>query len=309
MATLVWASYHVGSQIGEARGERNYHAANYERHAEEEIRERCFPLGGADQTECISDVVKATNEHQRSEDDLVAQLEMATWAFGMFLVSGIAAIITTVGVYFVWRTLDQTAKANESALKASSAAKVANELMQRSQRPWLTVSIRPCGDLRMSVKEAILPCSILIKNVGKVPATDIAVDLVAYDVFDYSPVQPIWDARKKQLSDATSKGTSFVVLPNDTVEVKRGLRNDFRELPDSSDEGDDRSMHAFLGALVIVTYREFGEQEVWATPFMGMLKRDSPEGIFIPRNEKDRIHTFSKDELVIINQTKGIGPS
>lgn len=95
----------IGSEIGETRGERNYHASSYERHAADEIRNTCLTGEGGDIAECVSEVIKSTNEDQRAEDDRVAQSEMSHWAFYMLIATVIVAAITANGVVFVWLTL------------------------------------------------------------------------------------------------------------------------------------------------------------------------------------------------------------
>jgi len=105
---IIWASYHVGSEIGETRGERNYHTTSYERHASDEIRGTCLSGQGGDIAECVSQVIKATNEDKRSEDDRVAQTEMARWAFYMFIATVIMAVISGAGVILIWKTLAAT---------------------------------------------------------------------------------------------------------------------------------------------------------------------------------------------------------
>ena len=105
----LWAAYYVGSEIGKARGERNYHSASYEQHARDEIRDTCLTGEGVDIAECVSKVIQATNENTRAEDDRIAQSEMARWAAYMLVATVIMAVITGAGVVLVWLTLRSTA--------------------------------------------------------------------------------------------------------------------------------------------------------------------------------------------------------
>jgi hypothetical protein len=106
--TLVWASFYVGSQSGEARGERNYHAARYEAHAVNTIRDTFLVGEGGDIAECVAEILNSTNEQKRAENNLVAQTEMARWAFYMLVATVVIAGITGLGVYYVWLTLRAT---------------------------------------------------------------------------------------------------------------------------------------------------------------------------------------------------------
>lgn len=129
--TLVWAAFYIGSEIGESRGESNKNTTEYERHAEEKIRSTCLSGQGVDVAECVSKVIKTTNEESRTESDLVAQTEMARWAFYMLIATVGVAVITGAGVYYVWQTLSVTRKIGEAQARAYIHAEIAGiELSQ-----------------------------------------------------------------------------------------------------------------------------------------------------------------------------------
>jgi thiamine kinase-like enzyme len=102
------AGYQLGKGIGELRGEGETKAQYYAEHTGYEIQRTCLGLDAVAQAECVERIVKASNEYQRAEYDLIAQSEMSTWAFWMLWVTLGMALVTTVGVYYVWRTLKAT---------------------------------------------------------------------------------------------------------------------------------------------------------------------------------------------------------
>lgn len=116
--TCIWAAFHIGSEIGKTRGESNKHSAMYERHAEEQIRSTCLTGQSEDIAECVAKVIGSTNEQRRAQNDLVAQMEMARWAFYMLVATIVVAIITGAGVYYVWRTLEVTRETGRDQVRA-----------------------------------------------------------------------------------------------------------------------------------------------------------------------------------------------
>ncbi|MEP5730053.1 MAG: hypothetical protein ABJL67_11870 [Sulfitobacter sp.] len=121
LSTFSISGYILGFGLGEQEGERKGNANNYAHHAQSEINRACRDADTVAQAECISRVIQATNEHKRSESDLVAQRNMSRWAGWMLLVTAVMAIITTAGVYFVWRTLKATQKMADDTRRIGEA--------------------------------------------------------------------------------------------------------------------------------------------------------------------------------------------
>ena len=84
--------------------------SEYADNAEANIRRSCIGVDESAQTECVRQVVEASNEQQRAERDLSAQQEMARWALYMLAVSSAGLVITAVGIYYVRDTLIETRK-------------------------------------------------------------------------------------------------------------------------------------------------------------------------------------------------------
>ena len=100
-----WGVYKTGYLRGEQAGEYQANSDTYASHAQKEIRRNCSWRDGVAFSACVIGVVEATNEHERSESNLVAQRDMARWAFAMLIVTVLMALVTALGVYYVWRTL------------------------------------------------------------------------------------------------------------------------------------------------------------------------------------------------------------
>lgn len=154
--TVGWAVYTLGKQSGEYEANSD----SYAHHAEQKIRRSCSNLDGIAQAECIRNVVETANEHERSESDLVAQHRMALWALLMLVVTAAMAVITGVGVYYVWRTLIATQKMAFDTRRIGEA----------QVRAYIGVEITD------SVVESGKPIAFGIKvtNHGASPATNIA---------------------------------------------------------------------------------------------------------------------------------------
>lgn len=169
---LIWASFYLGSQLGEARGQRNYSSASYERHAQEEISRACLRRDGVDLAECIAEIINTTNEQQRAESDLVAQTEMATWAFWMLMATIVIAAITGVGVVFVWQTLGATrAMASETT-----------RIGEAQVRAYLSIESCTVG---FDASTHTLGLTFEVRNTGTSPAKFVKLKLVAYfDLFE-----------------------------------------------------------------------------------------------------------------------------
>jgi succinate dehydrogenase hydrophobic anchor subunit len=101
---LKWI-YETGATTAVSRYVVERNSSQYAANAQERIEHECLKQEAASLVQCIREIVEATNEHQRSEDDLVAQGDMALWAFWMVVISAIGLVVTTIGVVYVAMTL------------------------------------------------------------------------------------------------------------------------------------------------------------------------------------------------------------
>lgn len=109
--------------MGARREQQQAQSAKYAAAANQEIHQSCIGLEPVSEAECIREVIEATHEHDRAERDLVAQYDMALWAFWMLVVSGTATLLTAAGVWMIYRTLLHTAAmARDTKVTAQAAA-------------------------------------------------------------------------------------------------------------------------------------------------------------------------------------------
>lgn len=178
---LTWA-YDTGRLVGITESEYERHSDAYARHAQEDIQERCLLSEPVAQAECIREVVEATREDERAERDLIAQSEMALWAFWMLIVTGVTAAVTGIGVYYVRSTLMQAGETNRAAVAAAEAANEANRIMRAESRPWISIDQNVMCDF--IYEEGSDRCNIwwqyTLTNKGKMPAHNISVSWGIY---------------------------------------------------------------------------------------------------------------------------------
>lgn len=140
----VWSlSWHYASNAYQAQDQ----SARYAAEAEQQIEETCF-AAGTDTAKCIREVIEATHEHQRAEDGLNVQRDMANWAFGVLVLSVITLIVTAVGVWYVRNTL-----------------LVTRHLGQVQVRAYLS-----CSSASYSAVSDVLGITVLLANTGQSPA-------------------------------------------------------------------------------------------------------------------------------------------
>lgn len=140
LALLILAAvYGTGRLKGIAESEYERSSDTYASHAEQSIQERCLLLEPVAKANCIREVVEATREDERSERDLIAQSDMALWAFWMLVVSSITAAITGIGVVYIRSTLIKTGETNQAAVAAAEAANETNRIMRAEARPWVSI--------------------------------------------------------------------------------------------------------------------------------------------------------------------------
>lgn len=158
-----------GSEYGIAVSQYERNSNAYARHAEQDIEGKCLDLDTIASVKCIRDVVEATNEHELSERDLVAQTEMALWAFWMLLVTATVAVITAVGVIFVWKTLVAT----------QVMARDTREIGEAQVRAYLSVQEVEVeiGREGFHGSSLTLTLSFTVKNFGQSPARGIRADI------------------------------------------------------------------------------------------------------------------------------------
>lgn len=169
LGLAIVAIFEAGRSKGVSEGEYVANADTYAKHADQEIEDRCLILDDPAKAICIREVVDAHNETERAERDLVAQSDMALWALIMLSVTALMAIITALGVWFVWRTLLATQKMAEDARIATA---ITREIGEAQVRAYISIS-------RVSIaidETAPHPkLQVVVKNAGQSPARSVEV--------------------------------------------------------------------------------------------------------------------------------------
>lgn len=106
--------------------------------------------------------------------DLMAQEQMAIWAFWMFVVACLTFLITTFGTLLIWRQVSLTRKAVEDTREATRQMEFANVISREANRPWLklhpphAIVFHPVGN-----ESPAISVQVFAENLGTVPAVDV----------------------------------------------------------------------------------------------------------------------------------------
>lgn len=169
VALVMWAVYETGRHLGEVEAESSIHSSRYARQAAAEIERSCIGEQNSDIGECAAEIISRSNEEQRAQDDLIAQTEMATWAFWMLIATVAMAVLTGIGVVFVWQTLEATRR---MAADTNTMTEDTRKIGEAQTRAYLTVdSVKIVGIQPGKIPEIIL----VIKNTGNSPAMRVNI--------------------------------------------------------------------------------------------------------------------------------------
>lgn len=247
LTILAWSAWQAWDKV---EGYKREKAAQRQQVAETQARTvyQClheswfFPFPSS--AICISEVIQADADAERSNYDLQAQQEMAVWAYAMFL-AGIASIgITGLGIILVAATLHEARKTTGAAIAAARAAEesvvearkatnftelaanVARDSLISADRAWIKIGGEITGPLVFGTNDILIKAKFEFRNIGKGPATHVSVfRLCMYaDVLD--AVEPI----RGDISDSPSlrivagMGFGVTIFPNDCIEDERKFR-------------------------------------------------------------------------------------
>jgi hypothetical protein len=213
LATLgsgVWVYYLDNPITQHARANENENPANVVTRAE------VLP---ADQR--IARALEAMEKSQNSDEsenrarrDLAAQEGAWRWTKWAVWISAVQAILSATGIAFVISSLRQGQASLSAARRAIQYAREANDIAERTQRPWIAVNIEP---VFVGCRDGIFAVEAVVKfeNVGVTPAT---TSFVCVELFhsDRSYHEGIRDRLKSIASQKVQ--TSLAILPNETIE-------------------------------------------------------------------------------------------
>jgi hypothetical protein len=213
---------------------------------------------------------------QREKEDLIAQQVMAEAALQMLKLTQWQIYLGIVGAILLLAALIYTARATRAAIKANEITRAA---FIADQRPWLNVSLVIDSDLTLYEDVAILDVSVTIQNIGKSPATDIAVGLrlvntgnrwMGDEVEKYSALDIL--TQNRDIVD--HQGHSL--FPGERMTICRHLDTGTKRERITL---TDNRPYVFLSVIVTVTYSfEFQEREPITAVAYRLIKPDRSDG-------------------------------
>ncbi|MGR3511390.1 MAG: hypothetical protein ACU0GG_01400 [Paracoccaceae bacterium] len=163
---------------------------------------------------------------------------LAQWIMAVFTVTA------TLVLLFTLRTANRT---NKAAVEAAKAANESNAIMRAERRPWLKIEIEEAQALYVGNAEITLNFNVLITNVGKTPASNVAI--VPFGASEYVPIPATNIAVRA--SDTTEHGTNLIVFPDQSVTEKLIYRFVYQDHPMSTDSAmGERYVWPRVGACV-----------------------------------------------------------
>lgn len=163
-ALVVVAVWDLASRHTERRLEADARSHQIAIYAQEQIERSCSRLSGSEALLCVTKAIKSSDNVRRSELSLVAQQEVADWAFWMVVISILTVLVTGAGVYYVALTLVETRRATAAAIDAID---VNRESAQSQLRAY--VSVERASIVKFNPDEPV-EVRLHIKNTGQTPA-------------------------------------------------------------------------------------------------------------------------------------------
>ena len=204
LALIYGAGYFTGDLSGYYAGDADRAANQYPGDTQRMIDD-CFKLPSRPATvKCVSEASASARENQRAEKDLVAQQDMADWAWWVMVIGVLQFFATIATLGFVKLTLDATLEAVKDTGDATKAMLRQNELTEATQRPWLSVTIEAVGPHRIEENALHIGFQILIKNSGPMPAHYVSATIAT---------EKATEARK----------ISFVAFSNDVARTRQAV--------------------------------------------------------------------------------------
>ena len=206
---------------------------------------------------CVYNFKNNTFEQHLQQDNLIAQKEIAYWSKNMFwttlTIGSLTVLITSIGAWWVWKTLVESRKSVKTANDAVTASR---EIGQSQTRAWIQITGSANEKLatkRMREQDFVTPFKLTFGNIGHTPA-------LMYYVIDIVKDSPLYDgkyyANKIRLEDFPSE-LKFILMPNEKrivillIELKDGK---YSKVSNSNIIGGDLDPNInFINASIIIT--------------------------------------------------------
>lgn len=179
LAMLLPAVWWLAGEYQYNRVYKNIATSQAQEKAEKEFDRECLTLTEPNKIlTCYREKIKSARETQRSEEDLQSQKDMASWALGMLIVSGLLGFFSLgVAIYvavIVRDTLNTSKEATEATIKASKATEeAANETRNIGRKQVRAYLSGRGGEFSLGKEEII--CRFVIRNTGQSPAHNVKI--------------------------------------------------------------------------------------------------------------------------------------
>lgn len=185
-----------------------------------------LPISVQNDIHGIASALKAANDKKPSSTDernARAQEQVAWWTPGLFFLGVLELLITSAGVWLVYRTLFHTKRAAEAAWDAVAETKIANEIAKKglveSQRAWLDITgVKLTFPTHFREDGLVFGMSISVKNLGNTPGLNAVVETaVIFEGANFK--ETLVGLREKiDMRHDTTMPAGFHIFPNDVAE-------------------------------------------------------------------------------------------
>jgi hypothetical protein len=163
IAIIIWQT---SASITEDRIKGERYSGYYSERTSEQIKERCTAANPVPFQKCVEEIVTASHENQRDEADLIAQRQMAQWAYAVAVIGGLSIVLTVFGIWFV--------RGNLIAMQAQT--QLARETMVAQTRPWLKFESVNLQKMWIDEAHVHVQVEFAVKNGGHSPALEVLVN-------------------------------------------------------------------------------------------------------------------------------------
>lgn len=226
--------------------------------AEQGTLEHCAGREGSSLVECVEEQIEAAEETARTEQDLTAQQQAAWGSMIGAMWGGLGLCITAIGTALLYQQIVLTRKAVEDTGNATKAMQRQNEIAERVQRPWVSISIENIEFTRFG-NSLRLNLDIVTKNVGLLVARNyhLCYKFIYSDHSDDDEVKRIWKEFDKRKRD-----TRKILMPND-IEAFPFWSSDYLFAIKLADKGNAIQGSVVPTLVISVLYQSDLTGDVW----------------------------------------------
>jgi hypothetical protein len=210
LAVSFWLVWIESASLAEQRIRGEQSTQSHIEYANDRIDKKCLTLNGEALRDCIQQEIESARDHDRANNDLNAQQQMAlfTKVMGYTAVAGL--VLGAVSIAVIFATLREMGNTNR--------------IMREDQRPWLVIKDEsiPFKALAKMYRGNPLPnLTLRVTNKGRLPARDA---IASYIFFSHDTVQ---------ITDAVNwvEGIIFGDTRYDTSTVFQGETTNLRIVP------------------------------------------------------------------------------